>query len=210
MMTLAPSCPLRARRRPSDAVWERLPSLPGCQTKIAAAPAEAYPPRAARNAGSARHRAGERAAQLPAGADVELGEDLVQVVLDGARADEQLRADLRVRLPLGGEAGDLLLLGREDVACLGGAPGHGLAGGRELTAGALGERLGPGAGEGVVGRPELLARRHTPVLAAEPLAVEQLGAGELDQDPGALEPLDRLAVERLGHFARAEQRARPG
>ena len=58
----------------------------------------------------------QRRAQLPAGADAELGEDLAQVVLDGARADEQLRADLRVRLAVGGEPGDLRLLGREDVA----------------------------------------------------------------------------------------------
>ena len=37
--------------------------------------------------------------ELPAGADVELGEHLAQVVLDGARADEQPGADLRVRGP---------------------------------------------------------------------------------------------------------------
>ena len=40
---------------------------------------------------------GQRRAQLAAGADAELGEHLAQVVLDGARADEQLGADLRVR-----------------------------------------------------------------------------------------------------------------
>ena len=43
---------------------------------------------------------GERVAQRPAGADVELAEDLAQVVLDGARADEELGADLRVGLPV--------------------------------------------------------------------------------------------------------------
>jgi hypothetical protein len=37
---------------------------------------------------------------------------LAEVVLDGARADEQLGANLRVRLTLAGEAGDLVLLGR--------------------------------------------------------------------------------------------------
>src|SRR6187200_3289083 len=65
---------------------------------------------------------GQRAAQLLARADLELGEDLAQVVLDGARADEQLRADLRIRLPVAGHAGDLRLLGREDVAGLFGPP----------------------------------------------------------------------------------------
>ena len=43
-------------------------------------------------------RAGQRVAQLFAGADLELGEDLVEVVLNGARAEEQLRADLGVRV----------------------------------------------------------------------------------------------------------------
>ena len=37
-----------------------------------------------------------------AGADLEFWEHLAQVVFDGARADEQLRADLGVRLPIGG------------------------------------------------------------------------------------------------------------
>ena len=62
----------------------------------------------------------------------------------------------------------------------------------------------------VVGGAQLLARVHAPVLAPEPFAVEQTGAGELDADPGALEPLDRLAVERLGGVALAHQRPRAG
>ncbi len=37
----------------------------------------------------------------------------------------------------------------------------------------------------------------------------ELGAGELDGDPAAREPLDRLAVEGLGVVALAQQRARP-
>ena len=39
---------------------------------------------------------GKRGAELAAGADAELGEDLPQVVGDGGAADEQLRGDLRV------------------------------------------------------------------------------------------------------------------
>src|SRR2546429_1971138 len=42
---------------------------------------------------------GQCSVELQAGADLELGEDLAQVVLDGARADEQPGADLRVRRP---------------------------------------------------------------------------------------------------------------
>jgi len=41
----------------------------------------------------------EHAVQLAPVGDPELGEDLVQVVLDRARADEEVRADLRVDSP---------------------------------------------------------------------------------------------------------------
>ena len=53
---------------------------------------------------------------------------------------------------------------------------------------------------------QLLACVDPALLAAQPLPVEQTGAGELDADPGALEPLDRLAVERVGAVALAQQR----
>jgi hypothetical protein len=46
--------------------------------------------------------AGQGAAELDAGGDAELGEDLAQVVLDRARGQEQPGADLRVRQPVGG------------------------------------------------------------------------------------------------------------
>jgi hypothetical protein len=50
--------------------------------------------------------------ELAARADRQLGEDLVQVVLDGPRADEQSGADLWVREPVAGEPRDLTLLSR--------------------------------------------------------------------------------------------------
>ena len=56
--------------------------------------------------------AAAEAPQLAARADVELGEHLVQVVLDGARADEQLAADLRIGEAVAGEPRDLRLLRR--------------------------------------------------------------------------------------------------
>src|SRR4051812_14258546 len=137
---------------------------------------------------------GERAAQLLAGADVELGEHLAKVVLDGARADEQLGADLRVRLPVARHAGDLGLLGCEDVAGLHGATGRGLAGRQQLAAGAFGEPLRADPAELVVGGPELLARVDAPVLTTQPFAVPEPGAGQVDHAPAARQPLDRLAV----------------
>ena len=48
--------------------------------------------------------------------------------------------------PSRGEPGDLRLLGGELVARLDRALAHGLAGGQQLAAGALGERLGAHAG----------------------------------------------------------------
>jgi hypothetical protein len=53
--------------------------------------------------GEGGRTAGQDAAQLVARADLELDEHLAQVVLDGARADEQPGADLLVREPVAGE-----------------------------------------------------------------------------------------------------------
>src|SRR3954453_18158327 len=92
----------------------------------------------------------ERVSELAARADVELAEDLAQVVLDRSRADEQLGADLRVRLPVARHAGDLRLLRRQHVARVRVTPARGLAGGLQLAAGALGERLSSAAAEAVV------------------------------------------------------------
>ena len=68
------------------------------------------------------------------------------------------RTDLGIRPPLGSEPGDLGLLGGEHVVRLDGALAHRLAGGHELTAGALGRRFGPDAAEHLVRDTQLLAR----------------------------------------------------
>ena len=149
---------------------------------------------------------GQHPVELAAGADVELREDLAQVVFDGAGADEQLRADLGVRVAVGGQPRDLRLLGGEVVARLGGPLAHGLAGGQQLATGAFGERLGPGElNISCAVRSCSRASTRRP-LASEPFAVEQTGAGELDANPGALEPLDRLTVEGVGVLPLAHQR----
>ena len=83
--------------------------------------------------------------------------------------------------PSRGQPGDLRLLGGEVVARLGGAPAHRLAGRGQLAAGALGERLRADAAEHLVRAAELLARVDAPVLAAQPLAVEQVRAREVDE-----------------------------
>jgi hypothetical protein len=127
------------------------------------------------------------------------------VVLDGAWADEQPCADLGVGGAVAGEPGDLGLSQGELVAGLGGAFAGGLAGGQQLARGALGERLEARGREQLVSDAQLLAGVQPPALAAQPLAVEQMRAGELHAHAGAPEPLDRLAVKVL---AVGQQRAR--
>ena len=78
--------------------------------------------------------AGQHAMELVAGADVELGEDLVQVVFDGAPAHEQLGGDLGVGQAVAGQPGDLGLPGGELGGGLGGAFADSLAGGTAARA----------------------------------------------------------------------------
>src|SRR5690242_12585673 len=61
-------------------------------------------------AGLLRRERAQSLAESSTGADAELGEDLAHVPLHRARADVELRRDLRVRPPLGSEPGDVLLL----------------------------------------------------------------------------------------------------
>lgn len=132
------------------------------------------------------------------------------MVLDGARADEQLGADLRVRLPVARHPSDLRLLRRQDIAGFNGSLGRGLAGGHQLAAGALGKPLTAEGAEYFVGGPELLTRVDAPVLATQPFAVKEPRPGEVNHATAVLEPLDRLLVERLRMTSLAQQGARAG
>src|SRR4051794_2523794 len=84
-------------------------------------------------------------------ADAELGEDVVQVPLDRANADEKLRSDLRIRQDVPRETGDLLLLRSQLAARLDAALAHLSSGSDELPACPLGERLHADRREHVVG-----------------------------------------------------------
>jgi hypothetical protein len=86
---------------------------------------------------------------------------------------------------------------------------HLLARRLKLLTRALGERLHPDRGQHLVGRAQLLARVDPAILAAQPLAIEKVRAGELRTEPGAPQPLDRLAVKIVGGRPGAEQRPAP-
>ena len=58
-------------------------------------------------------RQGLPSAEVFAGGDAELGEDVAEVPLDGAGADEQLRGDLLVGAAVSGQFRDLGFLGGE-------------------------------------------------------------------------------------------------
>ena len=113
-----------------------------------------------------------------------------------------------LREPVAGEPGDLLLLRRELLARLERALAPLRAGGDQLAPGALGERLHPDLGEHLLGRPEPLARLAETRLAAQPLSVHEMAARELGPAPRPAEPLDRLAIRRLGGIAIGEKRPR--
>src|SRR5262249_34496503 len=100
--------------------------------------------------------------------------------------------------------------GGKNVAGLNRAFEYRLSGRQQLAAGALGERFGPDATERLVSDAQVLTPVVAPVHPTQPLAVEEVRTGEMDDDPAALEALDCFAVERLGGVAVAQQRLRPG
>jgi hypothetical protein len=58
-----------------------------------------------------------------------------------------------------------------------------------------------------VSGPKLRASVGAAVLPAQPLPVQQVGAGQFRAQQGAAEPADRLAVQVLGDVAPAQQGA---
>ena len=138
-----------------------------------------------------RRALGQRLAELSAGADVELGEHLAQVPLDGARADEELgrrspgsctrRSASRAIC-----ASWAVSSSRVSAVCLRTVSPVASSSRRARSANAFGAH----PAEHVMGEAELLARVHAPTLATQPLAVQEMGAGEMYGDTAAGEPLD--------------------
>src|SRR5258705_9371808 len=149
--------------------------------------------------------AGQRLQELAARGDAELAEDVAQVPFDRPRGQEQLGADLPVGQARPGQPGDLGLLRGELVVRGDGALADGLAGGPQLAAGPVGERLHADLGGHLVRGAQLRPRVGPPALAAQPLAVDQVRAGKLKTNAGAAQLADRLAIPGLGVPAVAEQ-----
>src|SRR4051812_29302152 len=97
--------------------------------------------------------------------------------LDGAWAEEETGADVRIRQALPGQARDLLLLGGENIARRVGPLAHLLPRRNQLTPGPLAESLHADRRELVVGGAELDTRVDPAALAAQPLPVEQMSPG---------------------------------
>ena len=79
---------------------------------------------------------------------------------------------------------------------------------RSSRLGALGKRLGTHFHEPRMRGSKLLARVDAARASAQPFAVQQMGASEVEGDAAVAEAFDRLAVEALGERAVAQQRAR--
>ena len=129
--------------------------------------------------------------------------------LDRSRADEQPRTDLRIRQPITGKPPDLELLSGQLVASLN-------VRFRTVSPVAPSSRLARSAKAPMsisLSMPTATrscARRRCGDPATKPLAVDQMGAGEIDAASGRAEECDRLAVQVLGLCPVAEQGTRPG
>jgi hypothetical protein len=161
-------CPPRRRAR-----------MPGCSGLAGAEPFGV-------TSGAVRGQAGPD--QFGARCDAELGEDLAQVVFDRARAEEQMGGDLAIGQALGGQARDLEFLRRQPVQCRGLTVASGLAGGAQLRFGALCPRDRAQGTEQPGGGAQVRTCLRPFPVTAQPLAVEQFGAGPLERREGVRQP----------------------
>ena len=140
--------------------------------------------------------------ELAAGADAELGEDLAQVVLDGARADEQPRADLRVGEAVARQPGDLRLLRGELVARLGGARLRAVSPVASSSRAARSANASAPIAANISCAARSCSRASTRrSLAAQPLAVERDGRGRARRASRCGRAARSPPVEPLGRLA---------
>jgi hypothetical protein len=101
------------------------------------------------------------------------------VPFDRAGAEEQLCTDLGVGATFGGEPRDLRLLRGQFLEGLSGGLAHAVTGGGQLMSGALGKCLHPHGAQLLERRAQVVARVVRALLLPEPLAVNEVGTGEL-------------------------------
>src|SRR5277367_2314381 len=106
--------------------------------------------------------------------------------LHRTRAEEQPRTDLRVRKPITRKLGDLPLLRSQIIACLDRPLARSLTRSQQLFASPLSEAFHPHRREHVMREMKLSASVDPPPLPAQPLAIQQMRAGECGTDPAAL------------------------
>ena len=126
-------------------------------------------------------------------------------------ADEESGADLGVGQAVPGKPCDLGFLRGQFLAGggggLGGALAGGFAGGQQLAAGPFGECLHLHRVQHAVGGTQLVPSLRAAALAAQPLAVQQVGAGELGAKLGTAQSVNRLLVQAIGRVVLGHQRA---
>ena len=197
------------RRRPLHGGGARCRGFPmrsrSSRARSAREPALGAPPSGgAHSDGRGRQAAvGQRRAELPARADPELPEHLAQVPLDRARAEEQLGADLGVRVPVGRQPRDLAppagsaRRASRRCACAPSPRWPAARGGRARRTPPCPMSVSISCAARSCSRAStrrFSRRSHSPYTS--------MRAGERHADAGAAEPLDRLAVERLGGLPR--------
>ena len=120
------------------------------------------------------------------------------MVVDGGRAQEQLRGDVPVAVSLAGQPGDLRLLRRELLGGLGGPLAGSLAGGQQLDRARSANASAPIAVNISCAMRSCSRAFAAAALAAQPFAVHQVSAGELRSGPALPQVPDGLGVELLG------------
>src|ERR1700687_5737695 len=130
------------------------------------------------------------------------------LVLDRLGADEEPAPDVLIRVPVARHGGDLVLLPRKLVIGLDYAPARTLAGREKLAARPLGEHPRTYAGKQLMRSSQVFARVEPPPLTAEPFAVQQSGACQLQDNTRPFEVPDRLTVQIVGDSPLGEQRPR--
>src|SRR4029077_7643698 len=125
-------------------------------------------------------------------------------------ADEQLGGDVLVGLSVARHPCDPRLVRGELTPRLVGTLAGGLRVVQHLSLGALRKRLSTHFHEARMRGSELFACIDAAPASAQPFAVEQMRASEVEGDPTVAQAVDRLAVEVLGERVVAQQRCAAG